>query len=402
VADLFDSTWRLPDLDATDFGPYAPPTVSDAEKRQVMDDYHARKPTRVPVVLATNDRVALLDRRISSGDLTYERVFAKPEAMLKASLLWQYVCAKRYHRFCDYPTELPETWKANINFQNVYEAWFFGCPLDFRANQVPDARPILTDENKRSVFDVDIDRPLDRPPYKTAVEFYERLVEFVADKTFLDRPIAINPPPYLATDGPLTNAMSIRGPGILVDLIEDPDYAGQLLAFFVEAAIRRRQALLKRYDLPDTPPGFADDSIALIGVQMYEQLVMPHHRRWYEATGAEFGKRGIHLCGDATRHFPTLKEELGVTSFDTGFPVDFARLRKTLGPDVEILGGVEVSLLLDASPQHVYERSRRILTSGILEGGRFIFREANNLPPNVPWANLSALYRAAFDFGRYS
>jgi uroporphyrinogen-III decarboxylase len=76
--------------------------------------------------------------------------------------------------------------------------------------------------------------------------------------------------------------------------------------------------------------------------------------------------------------------------------VDFAQLRAELGPDVEILGGVEVGLLLSASPKAVHRRAREILDSGTREGGRFVLREANNLPPGVPWANLGALHSAAF------
>ena len=402
VTDLFDPAWELDDLDPARCGPYVPPQLSDSEKQKVMDDYRARRPSRVPVVLSTTDRVALLDPRVNSGDLVYDDVFTDPLAMLRSCLLWKYVCCKRYHHFCDYPTALPETWRVSIGFQNVYEAWFYGCAVDYPEGQVPDTTPILDDDNKRSVFEIDIDRPLDRAPFSTAVAFYEFLVEYAKDKTFLDRPIEIDPPGFVGADGPLTNAMSVRGSGILIDLLDDPAYANELLGFFIEAAIKRRRAFIDRFDLPDDPPGFADDSVALIGVDLYTEMVLPHHRRWYEETGSAFGKRGIHLCGDATRHFPVLKEQLGVTTFDTGFPVDFAWLRRTLGPEVEILGGVGVGLLIDGTADQVYERSRDILTSGILEGGRFIFREANNLPPNVPWANLAALYRAGFDFGEYA
>ena len=110
----------------------------------------------------------------------------------------------------------------------------------------------------------------------------------------------------------------------------------------------------------------------------------------------------MHLCGDATRHFPMLRDELNVMSFDTGFPVDHGRLRQTLGPDVEILGGPEVTLLRHGTPEAVYERTRAILQSGVMEGGRFILREGNNLPPCCPEANLEAMYRACLDHGWYS
>ena len=399
--ELFQDTWRLDDLDANTFGDFAPPRLSDLEKREIWDSYDAGRPTRVPVFFGTNDRVAVLDDRLDTGDFTYESVFSDPRAMLTAALLHTYVRARRYSRFSDDPSELPDEWHAEIGFQNTGEAWGAGCPVRFHAGQVPDTVPIFGGERKHAIFDVDIDHPLDHDPYKRALEFFSFLAEYVKDKTFLDRPIVINPPANAGTDGPLTVAMNIRGPEILMDMVEDTEYAHRVFDFLVDAALKRRQAFRDHFGLETTGVAMADDSIAMISVEQYREMILPHHRRWYDAIEAPFGERSIHLCGDATRHFPTLKNELGVTLFDTGFPVDFGALRRALGPECEIFGGVEVHLLLSGAPGQIYSRARDILASGIMEGGRFKLREANNLPPNVPWSNLAAMYKAALDFGRY-
>jgi len=129
-------------------------------------------------------------------------------------------------------------------------------------------------------------------------------------------------------------------------------------------------------------------------------LVFPFHKRLVDAF-SEGGPNSIHLCGDATRHFPFLKARLNIRSFDTGFPVDFAWLRKTLGPDVEFQGGPSVPFLMEACPQEVEAEVRRILSSGIMEGGRFVLREGNNLAPGVPMENLWAMYDAVHAWGRY-
>ena len=149
-----------------------------------------------------------------------------------------------------------------------------------------------------------------------------------------------------------------------------------------------------------TSGGFADDSIQLVSVDTYREMIMPFHRAWY-AMWSEEGPHGIHLCGDAGRHFPIIHEELNVSSFDTGYPLDHGWVRRTLGNDVYISGGTEASILLNGTGDQVYNRTREILESGIMEGGRFVLREANNLPPNCPEENLSAMYRCCLEHGNY-
>ena len=110
---------------------------------------------------------------------------------------------------------------------------------------------------------------------------------------------------------------------------------------------------------------------------------------------------GVHLCGDSTRHFKTIVTELGASSFDTGFPVDFAWLRRELGPTVTIQGGPHVDILLHGTPESVATETRRILRSGIMDGGKFIIKEANNLAPCTPMANLETMYAVCRAEGIY-
>ena len=54
---------------------------------------------------------------------------------------------------------------------------------------------------------------------------------------------------------------------------------------------------------------------------------------------------------------------------------------------------------MTANPAAVREEVRRILTSGVLAGGRFVLREGNNLAPHTPLENTEAMYRAGREFG---
>ena len=204
--------------------------------------------------------------------------------------------------------------------------------------------------------------------------------------------------------GPLTLCCNLRGArGVASPIYSTtPTTRGPMLAFVAETTMKRIKAYRQHAEAEMKPErgGLADDSIQLISTALYKEMILPFHRRHLnEMFGA--GPHGMHLCGDATRHFKTIRDELNVYSFDTGYPVDFGALRKSLGPRVEIYGGPKVPFLEIATPDAVREETRRILKSGITEGGKFVLREANNLPPGIPTENLWAMWDAVHEFGNY-
>ena len=182
----------------------------------------------------------------------------------------------------------------------------------------------------------------------------------------------------------------------------DPDYYHQLMTFLTEAAITKIKAWRAYLGLEMQPRcgGIADDCIQLISVESYREFVLPYHRRLLDALYGG-GPHMMHICGDVQRHFPTLIRELQINHFDTGFPINFATLREEIGEDIHINGGVHIGLLLNGTPAQVRAETRRILQSGIMRGGKFVMKEANNLPPGVPLENMQAMYEATREFGRY-
>jgi uroporphyrinogen-III decarboxylase len=235
-------------------------------------------------------------------------------------------------------------------------------------------------------------------------DFGEHFKRRAAREEYLDRPVEVVPGwcgPW--TDGPVTVACNLFGASFVCEaMLEEPERLRKLLEFITEATIRRLTAWFKRMNqrLPMRMFHYADDSIALISRETYIEHVLPHHRRLCEAMGTPGAPRRIHLCGNATHLFKTLRDELNIQGFDTGFPVDFAALRKELGPDVLIQGGPHVELLLRGTTEDVARETHRIMTSGILEGRRFILREGNNLAPGTPLENTEAMYRIGRELGR--
>lgn len=374
----------------------------NAEVRRVWDAYRAGNPIRVPMILGVNPRYTTFDHEANPRGLSIEQYWSDPQLMLERHLEHLEWCAFNLPQ--DAEMGLPEKWTVGVDFQNVYEAAALGCPIQYCDGQVPDTRPILTDENKRKFLKKQVPDPFENPFWSKAWSFYEHFLRTeIGGFEWRGRPIKVVGLSGLVTDGPVTGACNVRGAmEFCLDLLEDPGFAGDLLAYLTEAIITRVTAFRNRLGLPvkEKGYGYADDSIALLSTEMVVERVVPHHRRLVDAFATE-GPNSIHLCGDSTRHFPMLKRELNIKSFDTGFPVDFGALRAELGEDVEILGGPSVPFLSAATPEETYDETRRILESGIMAGGRFVLREGNNLAPEITVANVRAMYYAVRDLGHY-
>jgi len=71
-----------------------------------------------------------------------------------------------------------------------------------------------------------------------------------------------------------------------------------------------------------------------------------------------------------------------------------------MGSEVLLLGGPAAPLFVEQHPGALLAETERILNSGILEGGRFILREGNNLPPCSPLENCEAFYQLGRQLGR--
>ncbi len=374
--------------------------VSNQTKEAVWQAFYDGKPFRVPMMLDTNPRIYLLDPRLNKKSITFEQYFNDPATMIEVQLQYDLHVAQHINCYCDSPRGLPDYWTVYVDDQNVGASAFLGAPIVFLEGQVPDVRARYTGDNKMAIFDVDTTRPLTHGFYAERLAFYARMVEIAERMTFMDRPIQVKPYSMYWSDGPLTVAMNVCGAEFMMDLILNPDHASKVMSFITESLIHAALAFRAYWHDWEIGELMQDDSIQLISTQMYRDVVLPFHHRYYDALAPD-RPRKMHLCGDATRHFKLIHEELNVMEFDTGFPVDFTQLRKDLGPDVLIYGGVEVALLLYGTPTQVYERTKEILLSGIKDGGRFVLRDANNLPPAAPAENLAAMYQACLDYGGY-
>ncbi|MBN1488773.1 MAG: hypothetical protein JXA69_02555 [Phycisphaerae bacterium] len=375
----------------------------NAEQQRAWDAFHAGRPVRVPVRISANPRMILLDPARNADRITFEQYTADADIMLRVQLAFQYWF--RHEVWFDHEMGLPtDGWDVYVDFQNVYEAAWLGSPVHFPADNCPYAGSLLDEDGKNRLFDRGIPDPFDDGGWmRRNWDFYAAWQERQRQGfEYQGRPIHSVSLAGLGTDGPFTLAVELRGEAACLDLILDPEYAHRLLTYLTEATIVRLRAYRERLGLPIRGRDFtfADDSIAMISADHFREFVLPCHRRLVETFWNGEGELMVHLCGDASRHFPVLAETLGVTAFDTGFPIDLQQVREQLGPDILLQGGPTVSRLRDGPIRQIEDETRSLL-NGPVKNGRFILCEANNLAPGTPPEHVRAMYEMARKHGHY-
>jgi len=371
------------------------------EVKTVWDSYNAGNPVRIPMILGMNARMVLLDLKYSGG-VTFEEYYNDPRVMMDTQL--------KFRRFdalevpYDHQMGLPEDgWHLYPDFQNDVECGWFGAEVKYSDNAVPFTIPFLKDDDKKDILLKKGVPGLFGGLLGKALEYHGYFNKMKdTGFTYEGKPIHSVGFTGMGTDGPMTVCCMLRGTTeFCLDLYEDTGYALEMLDYVTEAAIFRIKGLRKYFGQPEIQPslGFADDSIQLLSKNDYEQYILPSHKKLISALTDQTGTNSIHLCGDATRHFKQIQDELNVYGFDTGYPIDFKRMLTELSPETRMNGGVRVGTLLRESPETVVENVRDICETVKPLSKRFVMREANNLSPETRLSNIAAMYGAVKKYG---
>jgi hypothetical protein len=362
------------------------------EAAQVWADFDAGRPRRPPCVFNISGQFWMLTPWTNTRGYTFEQYFQDPAVQWQMQLEQQQWV--REQPIQDAELGRPEQWDGlTPDFQNTSEAEWFGCRLVFHEGEVPDSIPILR-ERKGELAGMSIPDPIHDRVQGRGLEFYQYFEERRGREEFAGRPVGKSSLEGAGTDGPFTVACNLRGTTeFCLDLYEDPRFARELLGFVTEATIVRIKAVMEfnGSEYPQQGWGFADDSIMLLSEAQYREFVLPHHKRLVE-TFSKSGPNSIHLCGSVARLLPLLQREFNIQDFDLGFPVDLGQLRRDLGPGALLRGNLHPRILRDGPISLIEQETERILKSGVMAGGRFVFCEGNNVAPMTPTEHMRAAY----------
>lgn len=145
------------------------------------------------------------------------------------------------------------------------------------------------------------------------------------------------------------------------------------------------------------------DSNPFMSTEKYRKIFKPRHTMLCDYVHKHSKmKTFLHSCGSVSPLIPDLIE----AGYDILNPIqttarnmDPATLKRDFGKDITFWGGGcnTRSILNHATPQEVYDYTRRMLDIFMVDGG-YVFNQEHNIMPDVPPENILAMYRAVNEY----
>ena len=369
----------------------------EARRTRVESARRFEEPDRVPVIPAIAHR--FLVPRVG---IKFRDYYSNPETMLRTQILAQKWLMENVQTDA---YSITGPWVgAWTDFQNSFEAGSLGCEIVFPEDDIPWVGPgwVRTEADLRRLEAMDfIHSGLNAKQIS-----YRRAMIDLAEKypvRFKGGPVSYPGERASLThtcDGPFGVAGDLMGKTeIFPAVLERPDFVRELLRIVTNKLIAYLDFCWEEEGLP-SPRDFAwtDDLAVSLSAETYRDLVLPCERR----LRSQFdGRVSLHMCGRSDHLLEIFAADLRIHEYQGfGYEVDLARIAKTMGGRVVLLGNVNPMLIHSGTPAQVREATRRVIEAlAPLRG--FIVQDGNNIPPGSPLANINAMMEAARIFGSY-
>lgn len=194
-------------------------------------------------------------------------------------------------------------------------------------------------------------------------------------------------------EGPLALAAELRGLNcIMTDFFDDPGFVRDLLHFCADVACVYADAQIRAG--ADTI-GMSDAAASMLGPVLYKSFIHGEQSRVYRHIRRNHPEvlTRSHMCGK-TNALAAAMSDLPVDIYEIDFPSDLAHMKAQLGNRV-LSGNVStIDVMLEGTPERVYETAARCHT---VCGKYHIVNCGCEVSPFTSSENLKALVRYAHD-----
>jgi len=186
-------------------------------------------------------------------------------------------------------------------------------------------------------------------------------------------------------EGPAAEATDLRRmDNFFMDLMDDEEYAGELMDLCVDVALDFGRAQIEAG--ADTI-GIGDAAASQISRGIYEELILPRQQRLVRGLKDAGAKVRMHICGNITHLLPGLAS-LELDLIDVDHMVDLRTVRKELGTRTVIAGNIDpVAGVLRSTPDAIRQAVRECYAQA---GNPFMVCAGCEIPSRTPLENLRA------------
>jgi uroporphyrinogen decarboxylase len=189
-------------------------------------------------------------------------------------------------------------------------------------------------------------------------------------------------------------------------MMKKPELAHQLLRLMTDYGIETAKYWIKSFGRGDIEfrTSTPTSSNQVISPKQFQTFSLPYLQELHAAV-LEMGAKYLytHICGDQNLNLPYYADvsfgDPGIASF--GHEVDLADAIAHLGEQCIIVGNVEPALILNGTPEEIYEASVTCIEKGKAAPRGFILGTGCEISPMSPPANVWAMRKAINDTGWY-
>lgn len=186
-------------------------------------------------------------------------------------------------------------------------------------------------------------------------------------------------------EGPAAEATDLRRMDqFFMDLIDDEEYAGELMDLCVEVALDFAKLQIEAG--ADTI-GIGDAAASQVSADLYEELILPREQRLVRGLREMGARVRMHICGNITHLLPGLAS-LDLDVLDVDHMVDLAGVREAVGSRTVIAGNVDpVAVVLRMRPDAIRQA---VLDCYAKAGNPYMVNAGCEIPSGTPRENLHA------------
>lgn len=136
----------------------------------------------------------------------------------------------------------------------------------------------------------------------------------------------------------------------------------------------------------------------MISQPMFKKIVFPALQKYHELKVHKEVPLLVHICGKAGKRVELVRD-FGAKFFSVDSMVDLEDMLAKCDHKMVMVGNIDPSgVMMNGTPQEVYDATMKILELGKANGGGAIPCTGCELPADSPLENIRAMARAAADF----